>query len=249
MPVVLAARRVDRLIILAERITSRGGRAIAMRADVADPAQCRALVDRAMSEFGSVYAVLANAGYGHEGATHEMPESDIRALIETNFYGTLNTIRPALPHMLQARRGHVLITSSCLSKLGTPYHAAYSASKAMQDHFGRAMRLELANSGVFVSTIHPIGTSTEFFDAKQVRSGGRDLSLRSSGRFTQTPERVARAIVACLRRPRGEVWTSLSVRSAMALATFAPSLADRVLLRLLRQRQRQVPLPARPDAP
>ncbi|HZW10310.1 MAG TPA: SDR family NAD(P)-dependent oxidoreductase [Phycisphaerales bacterium] len=231
MRVALAGRREEALRAVEAAITSAGGRAIVVPTDVADAGQCERLVDQTVLAFGSIYAVFANAGYGLRGPVHELADGAIRDIFETNFWGTLNTVRPALRHMLAARRGHLVICSSCLSKLGTPYTAPYSATKAAQDHFGRAMRIELRPLGVRVSTVHPVGTRTGFSDAAAERSGGARRSLRAPGAFTQAPERVAGAVVRCLRRPRGEVWTSTPARLALGAAVAFPGIADRLLRR------------------
>jgi NAD(P)-dependent dehydrogenase (short-subunit alcohol dehydrogenase family) len=233
MRVAVAARRQDRLHALVEQIHRHSAaahpQAIAVRVDVADPDDCRRLVERTMESFGSIHALVANAGYSLERAAHETSDAELRAIFETNFFGTLNTIRPALPHMLAANAGHIVIVSSCLSKLGTPFHSAYSATKAAQDHLARGMRLELADRGIRVSSVHPIGTRTELFSVMDSHSGG-SAALHTPERFMQPPERIARAIVRELRRGRGgEVWTSTTVRLAMALGTACPGLADRLL--------------------
>jgi len=239
MPVVLGGRRVDRLQELAERIHRAGGRAEAFRCDVVDPEQCRALVERSVEAFGSIYAAIANAGHGFERGVLETTDQELRDLLEVNVFGSLNVVRPAGERMLEAGRGHILLTSSVLSKIGVPCYSAYSSSKAMQDHLGRALRHELRGRGIHVSTVHPIGTRTEFFDVAARASGG-SLRLTGSGeRFMQKPERVARAIVRCLRRPRGEVWTSWSARAGVGIATIFPGLTDLVLQRMLSARQRQ----------
>jgi short-subunit dehydrogenase len=103
-------------------------------------------------------------------------------------------------------------------------------SKAMQDHWARALRIELAGSGVHVSSVHPIGTTTEFFDVSAARSSTKGgLFERTPKAFMQSPERVARAVVACLKRPRGEVWTSLPTRLALAASVAAPGVTDWLL--------------------
>jgi short-subunit dehydrogenase len=229
MPVILAARRLDALESIAKEIRAQGGTALALAADVSRDDENLALVTRCRQEFGLVYAILANAGYGFECPTATLDDARLRAIFETNFFGTASLIRAALPHMLHARAGHVLITSSCVSKLGIPYLAAYSATKAAQDHLGRALRVELAATGVFCSTIHPIGTTTEFFDVARRHSTVESFVERTPKLFMQPPERVARAIARCLRSPKGEVWTSLPTRLAMAFATAFPGLADRLL--------------------
>lgn len=230
MPVAIAARRIDRLEQLAIEIRRGGGRAVAVACDVAQPEDCARLIDVTNNEFGTLYAVFANAGYGVEGGVCDLTDKAWRDIFETNFWGTLNTIRPALPHMLAAGRGHVMICSSVVSKIGVPNLAAYTTTKACQDHIGRALRLELGGK-VHVSTVHPIGTNTEFSQVVTEKSGNRPRTARSPEAFRQTPEDVAEAVVRCLRRPRGEVWTSTLARSLAAVSTLSPGFADFILRR------------------
>lgn len=241
MPVALTGRREEPLREVEETITRAGGRALVLPTDVADAQAAARFIAQTIQAFGDMYAVFANAGYGLRGPVHQLSDQVIRDIFETNFWGSLNIIRPALAHMLehratQAHRGHLLMCSSCLSKIGAPLTAPYSASKALQDHFGRAMRHELAPQRVHVSTVHPIGTRTEFIEAANRVSGGAGKSLPPPQAFTQPAERVARAVLACLRKPRGEVWTSHTVRLAFAAATAFPHLADRAIARALRNR-------------
>lgn len=241
MPVALAGRREEPLRKVQTAIETAGGRAIVVPTDVADPDASARFIARTIEEFGTIYACFANAGYGLRGPVHELSDEAIRKIFETNFFGSMHVIRPALTHMLEHRagekhRGHILLCSSCLSKLGTPYTAPYSASKALQDHFGRAMRHELQPQGIHVSTVHPIGTRTEFIEAANQASGGAGESMPPPEAFTQPPERIARAVVACLRKPKGEVWTSHTVRLAFAAATACPGLADWGIARALRKR-------------
>ena len=236
MPVALGARRVEALERVAARVREAGGRVTILQTDVNDADQCRALVERCVDEFGSVYSVFANAGYGFEGAFHETPDDNFRAMFETNFWGSVYVIRPALEHMLEARRGHVLLCSSCVSKLGLPYYSAYSISKAMQDHLGRAMRHELRPLGVKVSTVHPVGTSSEFFDRAAELSKSDVGTIKTPDRFKQTPERVARAVVKCLHKPTGEVWTSLPMRLMLGGAVMLPRTTDLILKRRIGKR-------------
>lgn len=232
MRVVVAARRAERLDEVVETIRAAGGQAVAAACDVTDQSQCEAMVTHCVEAFGSIYAVLANAGYGYESPMHAVSDEAIRAIFETNFFGTMNTIRPALPMMLEAGCGHVLITSSSIGVLPIPGHGHYCATKAAQHHVGRAMGWELRKRGVRVSTIHPIGTRTEFFEQTKRRSQqGQGDAAKPSNTPTllmQDASTVARAIVRCLRRPRSEVWPGGSwwVRVLMAGAIAAPASVD-----------------------
>jgi len=235
MPVALGARRLDRLETLAHDITDAGGKAIAVACDVTKPTDCELLIERTVSEFGSIHAVFANAGYGREGAVFDVPEPEHRAMFETNFWGTLNTVRSAVERMRESKRGHVLICSSCLSKIGVPYYAAYCATKSAQDMYGRALRFELAGDGIEVSTVHPVATRTEFDETNRRLSGGTRVHDARNSRGVQPPERVADAVVRCLRRPRSEVWTS-PLRYALALSVALPEFRDRTIARKVRKR-------------
>ena len=237
MPVVLGARRLDKLEAVADMIRAEGGRAVAVRCDVTSEADNAALINTATESFGSIYSVFANAGAGLEKPLIETTDAELRDLFEVNFFSTMHTIRAALPHMIEARRGHILVCSSCVARFPLPYNGAYSATKAAQHHIGRAMNVELSTSGIPVSTVHPIGTRTEFFDTTKDRSGTGAVSMpeHSPDRFMQDASVVARAVVKCLRRPRPEVWTSLFVRMGMGVAGFIPRTADRGVRRMVRE--------------
>lgn len=237
MAVALAARRIDKLEALGEQIRSTGGRAIEIACDVADAQACEEAVERTREAFGGVYAVFANAGYGYEAPAIEETDERLRRIFEVNFFGSTNIVRPCLAMMREAGEGHVLLCSSILSKFTLPNYSAYSATKAAQDHLGRALRLELRGSGIYCSTVHPVSTRTEFFDGVRERSEtkARPKAERKWPK-PQTPDRVARAVVETLVSPKGEVWTSFSGRMASALVTACPGLGDRLLLRATRRK-------------
>lgn len=239
MLVAVMARRAGQLDDLVREIHESGGRATAFAGDVADADACAAFIAHTERELGPLHAVFANAGFGYEKPAWSTSEDELRNIFEVNFWGSLNVVRPALPGMIERGRGHVLFCSSCLSKLSVPCYGAYSATKACQDHFARSMRHELAPKGVRVSSVHPIGTRTEFFDTAAAHSGGElRLMDRTTQSFMQTPERVANAVVRCLKKPKGEVWTSLPTRLAMGLATALPGVTDFALSRMAARRER-----------
>ena len=240
MHTALLARRADRLELVAQRVRAIGRRAIVVPGSVDMPEDSARLLDAAERELGPVYAAFANAGYGQRTPTIDMPIDDIRRMFEVNFYGSLHLLTPAADRMRARAEGHLLLCSSCLSKLGLPNYGCYSSTKACQDHFGRAWRHELRAQHVLVSTVHPIGTSTEFSEAARRASGEPPTVPERPGRHTQPPERVAGAIVRQLRRGRaGEIWTSRPAQLAFGLANVFPGLTDRALARWDANRARE----------
>lgn len=231
MDLVLAARRADRLTTVAQSICAMGRRVETVEIDVAAPNASNALLDAAERAFGRFDVVFANAGYGMERAHHDTPEADLRHMFEVNFFASTDLITQAARRLIAAdRKGHLLMCSSCLAKFTLPYYGAYAATKAAQGMMCRAMRFELEPHGIEVSSVHPVTTVTEFFEQSAARSGlqstGSKVPDHAPKFFVQPPERVAKAIVRCLKRPRSEVWTSLVVRLAAGLITAFPSMFD-----------------------
>jgi len=231
MKVVLAARRLERLDEVARGLMARGGEVHMVVIDVAAPGASAQLLDAAERRFGGVDVVFANAGYGMERAHHETSDADLRQMFEVNFFAGLDLITLAAKRMIASnRRGHLLMSSSCLAKFTLPYYGAYAATKAAQAMMCRAMRFELEPHGIEVSSVHPVTTITEFFEQSASRSGlgsnGSKVPDHAPRFFVQPPERVARAIVTCLKRPRSEVWTSLLVRLSAGIITAFPWVFD-----------------------
>lgn len=224
MPVALFARHEDKLNEIKERIECAGGRAIVVCGAVEDVDANHELIARTQEAFGEIYSVIANAGYGLEAECATVDLDAVRAIFEVNFYGSMNLVQPMVARFRQRGTGHAMMVSSGLSKIGLPYYGAYCATKAAQDHFCRAMRLELRGSGVHVSSVHPVLTKTGFHEAAARHSGGKLKISRSAN--MQTPERVADAIVRCLKKPKGEVWTSWVSRIGLGASVMMPGLTD-----------------------
>jgi len=236
MPIALFARSEDKLEAVKEQIERDGGKAIVVVGAVEDAQANGELIAKATQAFGDVYGALANAGYGVEAPSATMSIADIRAMFEVNFYGSMYLVQPMVAQFRERGAGHALMVSSVLSKIGLPYYGAYCASKAAQDYFCRAMRHELFGTGVFVSSVHPVGTKTEFFNEAAKRSGGKLDFAGSGDRFMQSPEKVARAIVKCLKKPRGEVWTSMPARIGVGASVMMPGMTDWALGRMVGKR-------------
>ncbi len=237
MPVTIAARRRDKLQALAAEIEDLGGKVHIVEADVSSEPDCQAVIDQTVSHHGSIYAAFANAGYAFERDIMDTPDQMIRDLFEVNFWGSLWTIRAAVRAITEqsahSPSGHVLMCSSCLSHLPIPWHAPYTASKAMQFHFSRALQVELAQTGIHVSTVHPIGTRSELRDRMREVNEGKDVMAgHSNARFMQSAEHVANCIVRGLRRPRPEIWTSRPARLLFAATALAPNTTKRILTRM-----------------
>jgi NADP-dependent 3-hydroxy acid dehydrogenase YdfG len=166
--VTLGARRKTELEKLA-RALGGADRALARRCDVTNWADVEGLVEATMVRFGRIDAVFANAGFGAtRGFLEESPEH-WRAMIDTNVLGVALTIRATLAHLLEADRGHYLITGSVAGRRVLP-GSLYSATKWAVGAIAEALRQELRqmhdNASIRVTLIAPGMVDTPFFDER-----------------------------------------------------------------------------------
>lgn len=227
MHVVLSGRDAARLATVAGLIHGQGRQAESVPGDVTEPGFSSRLLNAAEGRWGGFYAVFANAGYGFKRPLHETSDAELRAIFEVNFFAANTLLCEAARRLLAAGRpGHLLHCSSAVSKFTLPEFAAYSATKAAQNHAARAMNMELRPRGIFVSSVHPVTTRTDFFDRMNEYTGrpreGEKALAHVPGWLLQRPEQVAEAVVRCLRRPRPEVWTSPLTRLMAGLITIFP---------------------------
>jgi NADP-dependent 3-hydroxy acid dehydrogenase YdfG len=160
---VLAARSLEPLQDLAADLGG-AGRALAVRCDVTDWEAQQRVVELALSEFGQIDAVFANAGFGGpRGFLEDTPEH-WREMVLTNVYGAALTLRAAIPALTESR-GHVLLTSSVAGRRALP-GSMYSCTKHAVTAMGEAARQDLHGTGIRVTLIEPGMVDTPFFDKR-----------------------------------------------------------------------------------
>ena len=187
-------------------ITSRGGRAVAVQADVRSDADCRRLIDAAVDEFGALQILVNNAGM-----THFIPHDDLEAvtdevwddIIGANLRGVFNCSRAAAPHMRAAGEGAIVNVSSVAGAGGGGSCIPYAASKAGVNVITKSLARVLGPE-IRINTIAP-----GFIEGRWLRGGlgeatyeaGRQrLSETAPLRGVATPETCADAIVALIER-------------------------------------------------
>jgi NAD(P)-dependent dehydrogenase (short-subunit alcohol dehydrogenase family) len=140
---------------VAAGIRAAGGRAIADRNTVATPEGGAAIVATAAREFGTVDAVVANAGIVRRGAFDELSADDIRAVLTVNLEGAIWVTRAAFPIMKAQRRGRIVLVTSSAGIYGHGAGANYCASKGGVAGLLRALSIEGDGHGVRANAISP----------------------------------------------------------------------------------------------
>lgn len=191
---ILTARSVDRLEAAAAACRERGAAdVIVLPADLSAPdGPSQLLLELARRDL-QVDTLVNNAGYGLSGEFARLGEAEQLDMIRLNVLAVVALARGLLPGMLARRRGHLFNVASVAGLTPGPYMAVYYATKAFVISWSEAIRLELAQSGIRVTTFCPGPTRTGFAD----RAGARESRLYRRG-FVVDAEQVADAAIRAM---------------------------------------------------
>lgn len=173
-------------------IEAAGGRAIARRADVADPAAVRTLFDANDEAFGGVDVVISNAAIMNVAPFAQFEDAAFDRMIATNIKGSFNVLREAARRVRDGGRIVTLASTSIKAKRST--HGGYAATKAAQEIFAGVLSKELAGRRISVNAIAPGPTNTSLLDVPPPLRA-QAAQMTPYGRIGE-PEDIANAIAA-----------------------------------------------------
>jgi NADP-dependent 3-hydroxy acid dehydrogenase YdfG len=187
---VLAARRADRLAGLSGAL----GGALAVPADVTDPAQVRDLVAATLDRHGRVDGLVNNAGASIHGPLADIDLAEYRRILDLNVASLIGVTQAVLPAMRQQRFGRIVNISSGTTRRVATGVGAYAATKSAVNMISAVLREELAPDGIAVSLLLPSITATEFGNGR-FRLGVEPRP----GMVPHHPEYVAGVVLRLLR--------------------------------------------------
>lgn len=175
--VVVMSRTSSEVDQTASEIRSAGGESLALTADTSDDAAMAALVTRTVSHYGRLDIVVANAGINGVWAPIEnLTPQEWDQTIAVNLRGTYLTIHHAVPHLVRAGGGSIVVISSIngTRTFTTPGASAYSVTKAGQLALVQQLALELGGRGIRINALCPGAIDSEISDNTEQR--GTDLT-------------------------------------------------------------------------
>src|SRR6516164_8759647 len=159
--VVLGARRVDRLRVLADELSRRGGKALAVPTDVIQCDQVKRLVDAAVRTYRRIDVMINNAGLMPQALLERLKIDEWNRMIDVNIKGVLYGIAAALPHMKQQKAGHFINVSSVAGHRVGPGFAVYAATKYAVRALSEGLRQEVKPYNIRTTVVSPGAVATE----------------------------------------------------------------------------------------
>lgn len=176
-----------------KEIQASGGKAAAFQADVSDMTAAQSLIKFAVDTFGDLHILVNNAGITRDMLVMMMSDSDWDAVISTNLKSTFNCSKAAVKHMMRKRYGRVVSISSVSGQMGNAGQTNYSASKAGQIGFSKALAREVAARNITVNVVAPGFVDTEILSSMAPDVLEAAIKMVPLGRKAK-PEEIAYAV-------------------------------------------------------
>jgi 3-oxoacyl-[acyl-carrier protein] reductase len=198
-------------------IRSVGGEAEAFQADVGEMAQAQALIKHAIDTFGDLQILVNNAGITRDTLIMTMKESDWDDVLRTNLKSTFTCSKAAVRHMMRKRYGRIINITSVSGQIGNAGQTSYSASKAGQMGFTKALAREVAPRNITVNAVAAGYIDTEIWSTVPEEMRQAALSLIPLGRKGR-PEEIAAAVAFLASESAGYITGHvLTVDGGMAM--------------------------------
>lgn len=229
--VVLLARSPEVLRAVQQECEERGARALVTVADVGDASSLDAAFDAARSAFGSLDGVVHSAAVLAYGRFEDVPAEVFDRCIETTLSGTANLARCTLREFSASGGGSLVVVGSLLGKISTPYMSSYTSAKWGVHGLVRTLQLEARSTpGIHISLVSPGGVDTPVYYQAGTYLGRHGRPPPP----VDPPEKVARAVVRALRRPRRETSVGLANHVVVAGFRLSPGVFDLLVTPLMR---------------
>lgn len=225
--VVLGARSIQKLQLLAGDIRSKGGQAAYCGVDVTDPAECKELIDTAVREFGGIDVLICNAGISMRAIFDDVELDVLHKLMDVNFWGTVNCCKYALPY-LQASKGSIVGISSVAGLHGLPGRTGYSASKYAMTGFLETLRIENLKKGLHVMIACPGFTASNVRFSALTADGSQQGETPRDEAKMMTADEVARIVAKGILKRKRLCLMENEGRATHFVKKFAPAFLDRM---------------------
>ena len=230
--VVIGARHEEKLTEIADDLTGRGAAVARCTADVTQEADCRRLIETAVTRFGGIDILICNAGISMRALFDEVDLEVLHRLMDGNFWGTGYCTKYALPY-LQAAKGTVVGVSSVAGLHGLPGRTGYSASKYAMTGFLDTIRIENRRKGLHVMVACPGFTATNVrFSALTADGTAQGATPRKEEKM-MTAEEVAHRIARGILKRKRLLLMEFEGRATHFIKKFSPRFLDMMFYKVM----------------
>ncbi|MDR0969484.1 MAG: SDR family oxidoreductase [Lentimicrobiaceae bacterium] len=226
--VVMGARNVEKLQVLAEQIRTKGGQVTFVEMDVTQEEDCKRLIESAVTAFGRIDVLINNAGISMRALFEELDLSVLKKLMDTNFWGTVYCTKYAFPYILQSK-GSIVGVSSIAGFKGLPGRTGYSASKFAMHGFLESLRTENLKKGIHVMIACPGFTASNIRNTALVADGTQQGETPRDEDKMMSASAVAIHILKAIDKRKRTLVLTLQGKTTVLASKIIPGIAEKLV--------------------
>ena len=233
--VVLAARSLDKLEKIAEQLSNSQqstSKVLCIKTDVTKEEDCKNLVEQTIKHFGKIDVLVNNAGISMRAVFKDMDLKVMRALMDTNFWGTVYCTKYALPYLLETK-GSVVGVISTAGYVGLPARTAYSASKFAVRGFLETLRIEHLYDDLHVMIFAPGFTTSNIRNVALSADGTPQGETPRNENRMMSAERVARIMARGIYKRKTHMVLTPMGKAALFASRQLPRVTDKMEYRMM----------------
>jgi len=224
--VVLAARNMEKLKEVEEKIIKIGAEVLSVKCDVSIQEECKNLTEQTISKFDGIDILINNAGISMRAVFNDMELDVMEKIMAINFFGTVYCTKYALPHILN-NKGSVVGVSSIAGYVGLPARTGYSASKFAMQGFLEALRTENLRNNLHVMIACPGFTASNIRNTALSSDGSVQGESPRDEQKMMTSEEVAQYIVKGIEKRKRTLVLTLQGKLVVFLSKWFPGFVEK----------------------
>ncbi|WP_338426295.1 SDR family NAD(P)-dependent oxidoreductase [Sphingopyxis kveilinensis] len=218
------------------RVESHGVRARTYQADLGQSNEVETLAERLLADHGDIICLINNAGVAMVGTIEQVDPAEFEWLFNINFWAPVRLTRALLPELRRRESARIANVSSILGIIAAPGQGPYVASKFALRGYSETLSIELADSGIALSTVYPGGIATDIARSAKMASGvdqdvAKDDLARYEKGLTTSPADAARIIADGIERRDSRILIGSDARRADIIQRIWPSRYMKIIAR------------------
>lgn len=227
---ILSSRREDALMEVKESLGDATENVKIVTLDLTDTDSFPLKTEEAISAFGQIDVLINNGGISQRSTVLESEMNTYRRLMEVNYFGAIGLTKEVLPHMVERKAGHIIVTSSVAGKIGTKFRSGYAASKHAVQGFFNSLRQEMYEHNVAVTLLCPGFIKTNISKNALTGDGSKFGEMGDAHKKAMTPDEMVDKVMPKIKSQKEEIYvTGFKEGLAIWVQRISPTLLNKIM--------------------
>lgn len=227
---ILSSRRKEALIEVKNSLGSQTKNVKIVPLDLTKSETFADKTDEALAAFGQIDVLINNGGVSQRATVLESEMETYRRLMEINYFGAVGLTKQVLPHMVERKSGHIIVTSSVAGKIGTKYRSGYAASKHAVQGFFNSLRQEMYEHHVDVTLLCPGFIKTNISKNALTGDGSKFNKMGDAHSNAMTADEMVKKVMPKINARKEEIYvTGFKEGLAIWVQRISPTLLNKIL--------------------